>query len=187
MSRGQGVERRVRPLHWAQRLRRSVGTSEPTDDASRFAREHLDDRGWLLFQRMPAADRRHGIGVAHATEAALDAEGAPALDPDEREAVIGAALLHDVGKSVSGLGAYGRVVATLCGLVAGEYAEHWQQASGFTRRVGLYLRYPDLGGDLLAVNGCHPWIVAWARQHHEPEATWTLPVEVGRILRTADV
>jgi hypothetical protein len=55
-----------------------------------------------------------------------------------------------------------------------------------TRKVGLYLQYPQLGADLLAVAGSDELVVAWAAQHHEPEDRWSVPVEAGRLLVAAD-
>ena len=77
--------------------------------------------------------------------------------------------------------------ATLSGAVGGrDFAEHWQDTAGFTRKVGLYLRYPALGAEMLEVAGSHPWVVAWAAEHHEPEEEWSVPVEIGRVLAAAD-
>src|SRR5947208_12601993 len=95
------------------------------------------------------------------------------------KAVLAAALLHDVGKVSSGLGVYGRVVATLAGAAAGRsMAEAWTEGKGFTRRVGLYLRHSDLGADMLALAGSDPLTVTWAREHHLPEEEWTLPKDI---------
>ncbi|MFW5634444.1 MAG: ubiquinol-cytochrome c reductase iron-sulfur subunit N-terminal domain-containing protein [Erythrobacter sp.] len=93
----------------------------------------------------------------------------------------------DVGKIEAGLGTFGRVVATLSAAVAGrEMAGPWSQRRGFTRRVGLYLRHPELGADLLELAGSDPLTVAWAREHHLPEDRWSVPTGVGRALRDAD-
>jgi len=128
---------------------------------------------------MSNPDRRHAVGVARRVERAL---GDEATDP-----VLAAALLHDVGKFTSGLGTYGRVVATLSAKVAGhEMAVAWSETRGFTRRVGLYLEHPRLGGDLLALAESDPLTVAWAREHHAPEDDWTVPVSIGRVLKAAD-
>jgi hypothetical protein len=128
---------------------------------------------------MSGPDRRHAHAVARRVERALGHEATPL--------VLVAALLHDVGKVDSGLGTYGRVVATLSAAIAGrENAELWRSRSGFTRKVGLYLLHPDLGGDQLALAESDPLTIAWARQHHLPEDKWTVPVEIGRVLRDAD-
>lgn len=135
---------------------------------------------------MAAADQMHSIAVARAVQANLDRVGSVPGD-SVASWLMAAALLHDVGKSVPGLGTYGRVVATLCKSVGGaSMAPVWAQRRGMTRRIGLYLEYPQLGADLLAVAGSDPLVVAWAAQHHEPESDWTVPVDCGRLLVAAD-
>lgn len=132
-----------------------------------------------LWVRLSNADRRHAIGVAREVERAL---GHEATRP-----VLAAAMLHDVGKTDARLGAYGRVVATLSGIVAGrEQAREWKKGKGFVRRVGLYLLHDELGGDLLEMAGSDPLTVAWAREHHRPEEEWSVDVRVGRALKAAD-
>ena len=132
-----------------------------------------------LWRRMSNADRRHAVGVAHNVERQL---GHEATKP-----VLAAALLHDVGKVSAGLGTYGRVVATVAGLAAGRsMAAAWTEGKGFTRKVGLYLRHAELGGDMLALAGSDPLTVTWAREHHLPEEEWTLSPSIGRALEAAD-
>lgn len=132
-----------------------------------------------LWRMMSRPDRRHAVGVARRVERAL---GAEATRP-----VLAAALLHDAGKVDAGLGTYGRVVATLSGIAAGrDTARAWSESSGFTRRVGLYLRHPEIGADRLALAGSDPLTVSWAREHHRPSDQWTVPAAVGRALKDAD-
>lgn len=132
-----------------------------------------------LWIRMSRADRRHAAGVARRVERAL---GAEATRP-----VLAAALLHDVGKVAAGLGTYGRVVATLAGRAAGrDTAEAWSRRGGFTRRVGLYLRHAELGGDMLAMADSDRLTVAWAREHHLGPDLWTLPSQLAIALEAAD-
>lgn len=132
-----------------------------------------------LWRRMGRADRRHAVGVARRVERQLGDEAT--------KVVLAAALLHDVGKVSAGLGVYGRVVATLAGAAAGRtMAQAWTQGKGFTRKVGLYLHHPDLGGDMLALAGSDPLTVTWAREHHLPEEEWTLPPTIAHALKAAD-
>ena len=60
---------------------------------------------------MSGPDRRHSVVVAWRVERSL---GHEASGP-----VVAAALLHDVGKTQSGLGTYGRVVADAVGVAVG--------------------------------------------------------------------
>lgn len=187
MSAGSAAGRRFRPVHWAGRFLRSLGGGPPDPVDVEWAMTYLSPAEVELFGRMSNPDKRHAVGVARAAAAALAEDGAPELTDDRRRAVMAMAVLHDVGKTISGLRTYGRVVATLSGLVGGaDMAEVWQQTSGFTRRVGLYLRYPELGAELLEVRGADPWVVAWSREHHELPETWTVPREVGELLVRCD-
>jgi len=151
--------------------------------------ESKEDRAWVneallpgeleIWQRMSRQDRRHAAGVARRVERAL---GHEATRP-----IIAAALLHDCGKCVSHLGTTGRVIATVSAKVAGhDMAAAWSETTGFTRRVGLYLEHPRLGADLLGMAGSAPLTVAWAAEHHLPCEDWTVPVEIGQILKDAD-
>jgi hypothetical protein len=149
----------------------------PDDDA--WARSHLLDGEQRLWRRMSRVDRRHAVGAARRVERAL---GHEATRP-----ILAAALLHDVGKCDAALGVYGRVIATLAGAVAGADApREWSKGRGFTRRVGLYLRHPELGGDMLALAGSDALTVAWAREHHCQPEEWTVPADVAAALKAAD-
>ena len=100
-----------------------------------------------------------------------------------------AALLHDVGKIEANFGAYRRTLATLSAIAVGhdpDVIRAWTKATGFTRRVGLYLRHAELGGDMLALAGSDQLTVTWAREHHLSEEEWTLAPDIARALKSAD-
>lgn len=178
--------RRLRPRHRARRFLRSLLPAGTTAEDEAWAASRLSPAEGRAFAAMTPTDRLHSLGVARSVVAHLDRIG---LREDDAEAawIVSAALTHDVGKAVAGLGTYGRVVATLSGWVGGhDMAEHWAETRGFTRRVGLYLQYERLGAELLAVGGSDPRVVAWAAEHHLPEDEWTVPVEAGRLLADAD-
>lgn len=162
-------------------IRRFVGSLWPagpsTADAA-WAEDRLLPGERDLWRRMSRADRRHAVAVAREVERRLGSPPRP---------VLAAALLHDVGKLVSGLGTYGRVVATLSGAAAGrETASQWSASRGFTRRVGLYLQHPDLGADLLRLAGSDDLTIEWARQHHLPADGWTVDPVYAEALAAAD-
>lgn len=163
-------------------VRRFVGSlvpfgPRPADEE--WVRAVLSPGEVKLWDRMSNADRRHAVAVGRRVERALGHEASPP--------VLAAALLHDVGKVDAGLGTYGRVVATLAAKVAGPASAHdWSRARGFTRRVGLYLRHAELGGDMLALAGSDTLTVAWAREHHRPPDGWTVPGHLAAALKAAD-
>lgn len=165
--------------HLVVRFFGSLWPGPPSEADEAWATSHLLPAEVEVWAVLSNPDRRHAIGVARRTVAAL---GGAADRP-----VVAAALLHDVGKADARLGTYGRVVATVAGRVAGrDMAPIWSTKRGFTRRVGLYLRHDDLGADRLALAGSDPLTVAWAREHHLPPAEWSVPAAVGQVLKAAD-
>jgi hypothetical protein len=165
--------------HLVRRFVGSLRPGGPSPDEQAWVDVQLLPAEQALWARMSGPDRRHAAGVARDVERALGHEAS--------RPVLAAALLHDVGKVESGLRTYGRVVATLCAMVGGtEMADSWQKRRGYTRRVGLYLRHAQIGADLLDLAGSEPLTVAWAREHHLPKDQWTIPPELGDVLKAAD-
>lgn len=165
--------------HLVKRFFGSVVPVGPKQEDEAWARSHLLDAEVEIWERMSRVDRRHAAGVARRVEVAL---GNEATRP-----ILAAALLHDCGKVVSGLGTYGRVIATLSVKLAGhDIATAWSETRGFTRKVGLYVEHPRLGADLLGMAGSAPLTVAWTAEHHLPPEDWTVPREIGEVLKAAD-
>ena len=165
--------------HLVKRFFGSLSPIGPSAEADRQARRHLLPGEQTIWAKMARADRRHAIGVAERVERAL---GSEATRP-----IMAAALLHDCGKTVSGLGTHGRVIATVSARLAGrDQAAAWSETRGFTRRVGLYLEHPRLGAELLGLAGSAPLTVAWTTEHHLPPEEWTVPVAIGEALKAAD-
>ena len=165
--------------HLTKRFFGSLLPGGPPERDRAWVESVLSSEEYRLWIRMYGPDRRHSARVAREVQERL---GADATAP-----VLAAALLHDVGKIDAGLRTWGRVVATLSARVAGpETAGLWERSRGFTRKVGLYVRHADIGGDMLGVAGSDPLTEAWAREHHRPEEDWTVPVEIGRVLRDVD-
>lgn len=169
----------ARPVHLARRFFGSLRPGGPHAADNAWVTQLLLPQELELWRTMSNPDRRHAVGVARMVQQSLgDAASRP---------VLAAALLHDVGKTVAGLRTYGRVVATLSGALAGrDMAVAWSETRGFTRRVGLYLDHPRLGGDLLALAGSDPLTEAWAREHHLPADQWTVPETIAEALKAAD-
>jgi hypothetical protein len=165
--------------HLVSRFLGSLRPGGPGRAAEEWVAAQLLDGEHELWRRMSGPDRRHAHRVARDVERALGHEAS--------RPVLAAALLHDVGKIDAGLGTYGRVVATLSAAVAGRgAAELWITRTGFTRRVGLYLLHPSIGGDMLELAGSDPLTVAWTRQHHLPRDEWTIAPEIADALKSCD-
>ncbi|MFT7475438.1 MAG: hypothetical protein ACI81L_002377 [Verrucomicrobiales bacterium] len=166
-------------MHLVKRFIGSLWPLGPRRAENEWAESHLIEREVELWNRMSRQDRRHSIGVALRVEDHL-------VERATRP-VLAAALLHDVGKIDSHLGTFLRVVATLSAAVAGrETAELWVRSTGVTRRIGLYLKHPSIGGDLLGMAGSDALTETWAREHHLPAEECSLDHEVAHALRVAD-
>jgi hypothetical protein len=167
--------------HLSKRFFGSLRPGGPRRTDQEWVDTQLLEAELELWRQMSGPDRRHAVVVARRVEIRLGHEAT-------RE-VVAAALLHDVGKTQSGLGTYGRVIATLSGVAVSrdpETIKNWTRTRGFTRRVGLYLQHPKLGGDLLGMAGSDPLTEAWARQHHSGPDDWTLPPAIAQALHDAD-
>jgi hypothetical protein len=173
-----------RALHLTRRFFGSLSPSPPstTDDA--WVRDILQPTEYALWARLPNHDRRHSIAVARRVQRSL----APTEYSDD-DRWLAAALLHDVGKLDARLGVFARVGATLAGAAGGrDMAGVWSEKRGITRRVGLYLRHPELGADHIRLAGGAEVVAAWARAHHD-RAAWEatrIPEPVVRALHDAD-
>jgi len=156
------------------------------DDATRAwvagALEPAERRVW---DGMAPVDQAEGVAVARRLETALGTtpEGS---DPRWRAA----ALVHDAGKQLSGLGTVARAIVTVVAAVLGEARlRRWVVAGDPVRtRMGRYVAHDDLGADLLRREGARPEVAAWAGAHHRP-ARWPdtgIPADVCRALAAAD-
>jgi HD domain len=158
--------------HLAGRFTRALWPGPPRPDDLAWVGAILTPDGLVQFRRQPNHDQRHAIGVARDVQSRL--AGTEYAD-DPRW--LAAALLHDIGKLDSGLGIYGRVVATVSASVAGrDTADAWSESRGFTRRVGLYLRHADLGADRIRLAGEPEEAARWSAAHHDPAKWAELPI-----------
>jgi hypothetical protein len=175
--------------HLAVRFAGSLWPGAPSIAGEAWAGHWLSPTEQVLWARQSNQDRRHAIGVAHDVGLALgDGDGTGVARP-----VIVAALLHDIGKISSGLGTFSRVGATLVAAALGrERVAAWagsSSPSSFGRwrgRAGRYVSHDALGAALLVEAGSDPFVVTWAREHHQPESTWTLDPALTAVLKAAD-
>jgi hypothetical protein len=171
---------------WSHLTRRFFGALRPGGPSQA-------DRNWVLtvltpeelglWERLPAHDQRHTIEVARRVEASL---GGGAHAGDTRW--LACALLHDVGKLAAGLGVYGRVLATLFGRAAGDALGSWEELPGLRRRIALYLRHGEIGGDMIRMAGGREEVATWAEAHHDRSRLdpLSMPASVVQALAEAD-
>lgn len=166
-------------VHLAKRFVGSLVATDPPPAEDSWARGHLLPNEQCLWAAMPAADRSHAVGVARRV--------AQSLGPEATRPVLAAALLHDVGKTESGLGTIGRAVATVQAVVAGHRrVAAWRGAPGWRGQVGRYLAHPELGAERLREAGSHDLTVAWAAEHQGNDRSGVVPPRVAAALAAAD-
>ena len=136
------------------------GGPKPAD--VEWVRGILEPPELALWERLPAHDRRHTVDVARKVEARL--AGTPHAGDSRWPA---AALLHDVGKLASGLSVFGRVLATLAGMLGGWRLSAWEEFRGVRRRISQYLRHGEIGADMIRMAGGREEVAAWAYAHHD--------------------
>jgi hypothetical protein len=166
--------------HLGRRFAGSLWPGPPSAADESWAQRQLLAGEVAIWRRMSNPDRRHAVGVARAV--------ARQLGPDAASEVVAAALLHDSGKTISGLGTLSRVGATMVwAAVPHHRAVPWSAAANpVVRRLGQYRLHPELGAKLLAGAGAHPLTVAWTAEHHLPASSWTVPWPVGAVLKACD-
>ena len=116
--------------HLARRFYGSLSSAPPTDVATTWAHSNLLPAEIALWDTMCVQDRRHSVDVAR--------RFADSADSVSRDQIAGA-LLHDVGKTDSGLGTIGRVLATVVGPRGTRYAsyhDHERIGSEMALRAG---------------------------------------------------
>ena len=120
-------------------------TARVTDDEEAMARSVLPASAWTLFDRMPVADRRHGLDVV----ARLRADGWD--DPD----LLAAALLHDAAKGHR-LRLWHRVGGVLLEAFAPRLLRRLASPAPASWRYAwhLYLHHAELSAETARGAGC---------------------------------
>jgi hypothetical protein len=127
----------VRVTHLARRFFASLSRRSPSAEDVEWALSWLTDEEAQLWTAMPSADQRHAVEVSRRFLTRR---------PDASRAEMAGALLHDVGKVQSGLGTWGRVVATIVG--------------PRSRRFRQYHDHEQIGANMAAHAGADPVTVA---------------------------
>jgi hypothetical protein len=98
--------------HLARRFTTSLSPRAPAPTEESWAVRWLTPTELELWQQMSNADRRHAVLVARRFVARR---------PDAPRPEMAGALLHDAGKVESGLGTFGRAIATVVGPRTGRF------------------------------------------------------------------
>ena len=115
-----------------------------------------------LFGRQTVGEQVHSLRVMRALAAGGGASTRPEL--------LQAALLHDVGKSLSPLSLFDRGLVVLARALAPAAIRGWGQgqARGWRRPFVTAERHPEWGAELCARAGASPLTVTLIRRHASP-------------------
>ncbi|MEW6093220.1 MAG: HD domain-containing protein [Chloroflexota bacterium] len=112
-----------------------------------------------IFRRMTLAEQAHSLSVLERLQ------DSGQTDPD----LLAAALLHDVGKSLSPLSIWERVLIVLGKHFFPQAVEGWGDGEprGLRRPFMVAIRHPAWGADLVAAAGASPRTVDLVRRHQD--------------------
>jgi putative nucleotidyltransferase with HDIG domain len=119
-----------------------------------LAREHLDREEMALFQRLPAHEKRHALDTARTIEEFQVGHN--------KDVLIKAALLHDIGKSGSGIGIVRKSVMVLMDRY---FSSISRNLSKRIKMFGIYYNHPDIGANMLESIGTDVQVVQLVRYH----------------------
>lgn len=160
--------------HLTRRLAWSIRRPAPDSKAEDWLKGLLSPKELLLYRSMSAADRAHAVDCARAVE-------------DLSDEVVVASALHDVGKTASGLGTFGRVIATLAAFLIPKVVESWSVRLGRRGQLGRYVTHDVIGAKALAESGSAELVVEWAYHHHHATAPSTIDPLIAARLQAADL
>lgn len=148
----------MKSLRWylnaaARTLRALAPQLFPPDD--RFARSRLPDAEYALYRAMEPADRDHGVRVA---------KRVLAHRPEADDALVRAALLHDVGKSGFRFVVWQRIVAHL---VAADLPAE-PRLDGLAGAQQRNLHHPRYGAEMIRRAGGGERVAHLVERHHDP-------------------
>jgi len=133
-------------LHLVRRFFQSLSPRYPESSETDSLRSLMTDSEFALWASMAAADQRHSLKVVERFRLQLN---------DASTAEIVGVALHDVGKVRSGLGTFGRVVATVIG--------------PRTRRFATYHDHERIGLEMLRECGSTREVLAVLEANARPE------------------
>ncbi|MDH3294053.1 MAG: hypothetical protein OER95_07000 [Acidimicrobiia bacterium] len=190
-------------VHLARRFFGSLRPGRPPAADLVWVEDHLSAAELAIWGAMSDPDQRHSVEVARTVDKEVrrrDTEVAGGTSGDwsvladwfdsvehRRQMMVAAALLHDSGKNLSGLGTFARVGATLLRpALSAQSRAALIERSGLTQRFSRYWRHPELGSAALKQVHSHRLVACWAAEHHWPAEDWSVPPELGFILRDCD-
>lgn len=135
--------------------------------------EYLNQSEKRLFWELPCHERHHALDTAEFIRC-------NAADRPDKEALIKAALLHDIGKVGSGMGIFKKSTLVLIDKFLPELS---RMLSTRINMFNIYYNHPEIGAEMLEGIGEDKYVVELVRYHHSSKAADTDGME---ILKKAD-
>lgn len=144
---------------------------------------YLNEQEQFLFSGMDRQTQTHCVRVARTTLKML-----PKYSFLNKQTVVKAALLHDIGKPPNVIRTFDRVLIVLLNRFAPrlikKLLESPRSYGHFQKAIISHIRHPELGAQLAESYNLSKEIVTLIKQHHYTESP-NEPIEL-RILREAD-
>jgi putative nucleotidyltransferase with HDIG domain len=147
-------------------------TARIKDDDQVFVRQELTPAEQVLFWRMSIPDQRHALNVAYT--ALQLACRQPQVN---KQQLITAALLHDVGKEKGDISTWDKVITVLTHRLAPDWAKRWARFGRGSKLANLrhafyiYYNHAARSAELLHSVGTDPYVIDLVSKHHKAPAS----------------
>lgn len=153
-----------------------------TYEDKNFLNRHLSDWERVLFDQMDYIDQRHAFGVARTV-----LNDPRIQNQAEKEILIKAALLHDIGKIRGDFTINQRVLVKISQLFPSWHKRLFKagkrsESGNLARAVYVQAIHPQRGAYMLLISGVDEEVVELVRNHHNSISRTRLE----RCLKTAD-
>ncbi|MHB8125494.1 MAG: HD domain-containing protein [Desulfitobacteriaceae bacterium] len=138
----------------------------------------LPASAFSIFRKQSLPEQRHALDVTKSL--AIETQSL-ALNPDEYQNLIFAALLHDCGKSLIQLHLWQRVLIVLFNVWPLQLKENTEAKPGYlSSTLNIAHQHAEWGESLAKEAGLNQQICLLIRQHHSPQT------KLGKLLQKND-
>ncbi|MDI6619137.1 MAG: HDIG domain-containing protein [Clostridiales bacterium] len=118
-------------------------------------KRYLNKKEYDLFMKLPPYERAHALNTAFTVQGFGDI--------DNKEIIVKAALLHDIGKVGSGIGIFGKSILVLTDKFFPDFSHKLSQKIDMFK---IYYKHPEIGAKLLESIGTDKKVILLVENHH---------------------